>query len=590
MSSTDTKTAGQLGLSALRPYLDLLRGQARDLTLAMLLMLTATGLGLAVPLAAGRLVDALGEGATAATRGTIVLMAVLLVAQLVGTFFFAVVSARLGMRTVTRLRKRLFAHLLELPALFFTGQRAGDLSSRVTSDVGSIQYLLTSGLVSLVRAVLTLAGALVLMVGINPRLTVVVVLLIPATILLVRVFGRRLQSLSRTMYDEMGRITSHVQEAVADIRGLKVYNNQNHENRRFARRVEGYRDAGIRRAWLSAALESSIQISLWICLIVIVVYGFAMAARGATSNGELVTFLLLAFRVAIPLSSLTGLFGSAQGAVAAAGRLDDIFAQQTERMPDAAVPPPKHGAVAVALRKVSFAYPEYPAESILSGVDLVIPAGQRLGIVGVSGSGKTTLVGLVMGLFRPTGGELRLDDRPYVDFELADLRSHMAFVAQEPLLHDLSVAENIRFGLEGADQEAIREAAARAGVLDFVTDLPAGLDSPCGERGSRLSGGQRQRIALARAFLRDPGILILDEPTSALDAAAEDHIRRTMRELMHGRTTIVISHRFSLVRDLDRILVLDCGVILEDGTHEELMANESVYHHLYGLQVEGIPK
>jgi ABC-type multidrug transport system fused ATPase/permease subunit len=495
-----------------------------------------------------------------------------------------VVSARLGQRTVTRLRKRLFAHMLELPALFFTGQRAGDLSSRVISDVGSIQYLLTSGLVGLVRAILTLAGALVLMVGINPRLTGVVVLLIPSTILLVRIFGQRLQKLSRTMYDELGHITSHVQEAVADIRGLKVYNNQNHENRRFAARADAYRDAGIRRAWLSAALESAIQISLWVCLIVIVVYGFALAARGRTTNGELVAFLLLAFRVAIPLSSLTGLFGSAQGAVAAAGRLDDVFAVDTERTPGAPVPAPRHGAAAVSLRGVGFAYPEAPDQPVLADLDLEIPAGQRLGVVGTSGAGKTTLIGLVMGLFPPSQGTLLLDGRPYGDFELAELRSHMAFVAQEPLLNDQSVAANIRFGLPEADDAAVRDAAARAGVMDFVADLPQGLDTPCGERGARLSGGQRQRVALARAFLRDPGILILDEPTSALDAAAEDRIRRTMRQLMEGRTTIVISHRFSLVRDLDRILVLSDGRILEDGNHAELLANESVYHHLYGLQ------
>lgn len=584
MTSTDDKTAGRLGLRALRPYLSLLRGQNRDLILAMLLMLASTGLGLAVPLAAGRLVDTLGDGLDGTSRGTIVFMAGLLVAQLAGTFLFAVVSARLGERTVTRLRKRLFAHLLELPALFFAGQKTGDLSSRVISDVGSIQYMITGGLVGLTRALLTLAGALILMVGINARLTTVVVLLIPATVLLVRIFGRRLQKLSRVMYDELGRITSHVQEAVSDIRGLKVYNNQNYENRRFAGRVEAYRDAGISRAWLSAALESAIQISLWICLIVIVVYGFAMAARGRTTSGELVAFLLLAFRVAIPLGSLTGLFSSAQGAVAAAGRLDDIFSEETEREPGAPVPAPRHGAAALSLESVTFHYPEAPDLPVLDGIDLEIPAGQRLGVVGVSGSGKTTLVGLIMGLFPPTGGVLRLDGRSYGDFELSDLRSHMAFVAQEPLLGDQSVADNIRFGLPEADHAAVAAAAARAGVMEFADQLPKGLDTPCGERGARLSGGQRQRVALARAFLRDPGILILDEPTSALDAEAEDRIRRTMRELMAGRTTIVISHRFSLVRDLDRILVLGEGGIIEDGKHAELLANENVYHHLYGLQ------
>jgi len=586
LTDTTTEREGGLGLKALRPYLSLLRGQELHLAATLVLMLAATGISLAVPLAAGRLVDSFGaELPTAPRSRTLLLLGGLLVAQLLGSFLFTVVSSRLGLHTVTRLRKRVYAHLLELPALFFTGQKAGDLSSRVTSDVGSIQYMLTIGLVSLTRALLTLAGALVIMLGINARLTVVVLLLIPSTILLVRLFGRRLQKLSRRMYDELGRVNSHVQETVSAIRSLKVYNNQNHEQGRFADRVDSYRDAGIRRVWLSAALESAVQFSLWLCLIVIVIYGFTLAARGATSGGELVAFLLLAFRVAVPLASLTGLFASAQGAIAAAGRLDDVLSLVPEREPGATVPAPQHGARAVTLVGVGFRYPGAEnAPLVLDGLDLEISAGARIGIVGPSGGGKTTLIGLIMGLFPPTTGELRLDGVPYRDHGLAELRSHMAFVAQEPYLHDQSLRENIRFGLSAATEDEIEAAAARAGVTEFSAALPDGLDTPCGERGVRLSGGQRQRVALARAFLRDPGILILDEPTSALDAAAEDHIRRTMQELMAGRTTIVISHRFSLVRDLDRILVLRGGTIAEQGSHAELIAQQGIYRHLFKLQ------
>ena len=585
VESSPNEDQGTRALGNLLPYFKLLRGQEFDFVLSLLLMAGSTAVSLAIPVFAGRLVDALGgRSPTAISRDQLLILCALLILQLVGTFFSAVVAARFGLRTVTRLRSRLFAHMLELPALFFADQKAGDLSSRMTSDVGSIQYILTSGLVGFVRAMLTLTGALVLMFGINLRLTVVVLLLVPATILLVRVFGKRLQRLSRRLYEEAGRITSHVQEAVTGIRSLKVYNNQNHELGRFTERIEAYRSAGMHRAWLSAALESTIQISLWICMIVIVVYGFTLAAQGRTSNGELVSFLLLAFRVAIPLSSITNLFAAAQGAAAASGRLDVVFAVEPERRPGAPVPPPRQGAVALVLEGVSFAYPGSRDTLVLDRLDLELPAGSRLGIVGPSGSGKTTLVGLIMGLFPATRGELRLDGRPYADFELSELRSHMAFVAQDPVLHALSVRDNIRFGLAGPDDDAVVAAAERAGVMTFASDLPDGLDSLCGERGVKLSGGQRQRIALARAFLRDPGILILDEPTSALDAEAEDRIRRTMRELMAGRTTIVISHRFSLVRDLDRILVLQGGRIVEDGNHQQLLANENVYHHLFRLQ------
>ncbi|MCP4570881.1 MAG: ABC transporter ATP-binding protein [bacterium] len=585
MTETTDERDGRLGLKALWPYFSLLRGQKLHIAAALVLMLAATGISLAVPLAAGSLVDTFGSELATVPRGrTLVVLGGLLVAQLIGSFLFTVVSSRLGLRTVTRLRKRVYAHLLELPSLFFTGQKAGDLSSRVTSDVGSIQYMLTDGLVALSRSLLTLAGALILMLGINPRLTVVVLLLIPSTILLVRIFGRRLQKLSRRMYDDLGRINSHVQETVSAIRSLKVYNNQNHEQGRFADRVDSYRDAGIRRVWHSAALESAVQFSLWLCLIAIVIYGFALAARGATSGGELVAFLLLAFRVAVPLASLTGLFSSAQGAVAAAGRLNDIFSLEPEREPGARVPAPQHGARAVTLAGVGFRYPGDGAPQVLEGLDVEIPAGARIGIVGPSGGGKTTLIGLVMGLFPPSSGQLRLDGVPYADHGLAELRSHMAFVAQEPFLHDLSLRENIRFGLAAATDAEIETAATKAGVTEFSAALPEDLDTVCGERGARLSGGQRQRVALARAFLRDPGILILDEPTSALDAAAEDRIRRTMQELMAGRTTIVISHRFSLVRDLDLILVLRGGSIVEQGTHAELVSLDGLYRRLFELQ------
>lgn len=575
-------------VKALRPYLSLLHGQYRDLALTLALMLLSTGVSLAIPLFAGRFVDAMGRVAAGQalpglSRGHALILGGLLVVQLAGAFLFAVFSARLGLRTVTRLRKRIFSHLLELPALYFSGQKAGDISSRVTSDVGSIQYMLTGGLVALIRAILTLIGATVLMVRLNPQLSLAVLLLIPSTIGLVRIFGTRLQRLSKVMYQELGKITSHVQETVNGISSVKVYNAQTHESNRFHTMVTDYRNAGLRRAWLSAAFESGIQMSLWICLLAIVIYGFTLMNSGRTTSGQLVAFLLLAFRVAMPLSSLTSIFSSAQGAVAAAERLDDIFAMKPERAPDAPVPAPDSTPPSLTLSGLGFTYPGSD-RPVLQGVEVRIGRGQLVAVVGPSGAGKTTLAGLLLGLFPPTEGQLLLDERPYGEYDLSELRSRMSWVSQDPMLYDLSLADNIRFGLTSATDEQVREAARQAEVLEFSENLPDGLDTFCGERGSRLSGGQRQRVALARAFLRNPGLLVLDEPTSALDAASEESIRQAMRKLMAGRTAVVIAHRFSLVKDLDLILVLNHGKLVQQGSHRELMAQGGLYRTLYELQ------
>ncbi len=577
---------GLLGFGILTPYFRLLKNQRADFVLVLVLMLFSTSISLAIPIFAGRFVDAIsGIVVGIPSHKQLIILGGLLVAQLLGTFFFKITSARLGLRTVTLLRGQLFAHMMELPSLFFSNQKAGDLSSRATSDVGSIQYILTSGFVTSLRAVLTLLGAMILMFNLNPRLTTVVLLLIPATIGLVRLFGWRLRKLYRRMYDELGKISSQVQETVGGIRTLKVYNAQNHQGRRFDEMSNKYLEAGLQRAWVQAALESGIQISLWICLLVVVVYGFTLSARGETTGGQLVAFLLLAFRVAMPLSSLTTLFSSAQGAVAAAGRLDDIFSLKPERQPGTPTPAPDSRPATLDLQNISFRYPggdDSPV--VLDNLSLQILPGQWVGVVGPSGAGKTTLAGILLGLLPPTAGTIKLDQKPYDQYDISQLRARMAWVAQDPLLYDDSLRENILFGLGNVAKEDFQKAARMAGVSGFAENFPEGMETRCGERGTRLSGGQRQRVSLARAFLRNPGLLVLDEPTSALDAESEDSIRLAMMELMAGRTAIVIAHRLSLVRDLDLILVLAEGKIVESGTHKELINHSGLYETLYNLQ------
>ena len=586
--------------TTLRPYWSLLQGQMRILSAVIAIMLAATAVSLAIPVEAGRFVDLLaGGGGLGASPRAVAVLGLLLAAQLVGNFLYQYLSNRLGLVTVTRLRRRLFAPLLGLPSLYFTPMKAGELSSRMTSDVGSIQYLLTSGVVSLIRAVVTFIGALVLMFQLNVRLTLVVLFLVPSTILLVSFFGRHLRRLSRRMYDDLGELSNHVQEVAGAIRPIKVFGSEDHEQHRFDERLEGFQTAGVRRALLSSALDSGAQILLWLCLITVVVYGFYLSSQGRASYGELVTFMLLAFRVATPMGALTGLYASTQGAVAAAARLDDVFRSPPETValagPTAGggAAPRTAGLAERGLRAedLGFRYGEDDASPwILADISFALAPGERLALVGPSGAGKTTLAGLILRLFDPQRGRLVLDGRPYPDHDLKALRRRLAYVPQDAVLYDASIADNIRFGLVDADESSVRRAAERAQALAFVDRLPEGFATRVGDRGVRLSGGERQRIALARAFLRNPELLVLDEPTSALDAASEEAVRQALAELMRGRTTIVIAHRLSLVRDLDRILVLDGGRAVEQGSHQELLARGGLYAGLYALQQGSRPE
>jgi subfamily B ATP-binding cassette protein MsbA len=579
-------------------YLPYLKGQVPEFLAVVVLMLMATAVSLAIPMEAGRMVDLFAEAAERPPVGQALgILGVLLAIQLIGSFLSSYLSQRLGLRTVNRLRQNLFAHLLSLPSLYFAEQKAGDLSARMTSDVGAIQSLLTSGLVSLFRAVLTLVGAIVLMLQLNVRLTVVVMVLVPTTVVLVSLFGRKLQRLSRRMYDDLGLLSSHVQEVAGAIREIKVFGSQDHEQHRFDGRLDAYLGSGLSRAWLTAGLDSGAQILLWITLIAVVMYGFYLSSQGQSTYGELVSFMLLAFRVATPMSILTSLYASAQNAAAAADRLDVVFSMEPESVALHASSPvtsPPAPAGTLELRDVWFRYAPHlanqadhaaaPDHWTLQGIDLHLKPGERVALVGPSGAGKTTLAGLVLRLFAPARGELYLGGRPYSDFDIRQLRQGMAYVSQDAVLYDASVADNIRFGLTEATEDQVRQAAARAHALAFIDAMPAGFDTRVGDRGIRLSGGERQRIALARAFLRNPELLVLDEPTSALDARSEDTVRRALLELMAGRTTIVVAHRLSLVRDLDRILVLEAGRLVEQGPHEDLLAAGGLYATLYRLQ------
>jgi ATP-binding cassette subfamily B protein len=490
-----------------------------------------------------------------------------------------------GERVVTDLRRKVFDHILGLDAAFFETARTGEVISRLTNDTTLLQQVVGFGISMFVRNGIMMTGAAAMLFVTSWKLALLVLLGVPATLIPILVLGRRVRRLSRDSQDRVADVSAFIDEAVHEIRTVQAYVHEGEARRRFAEHAESAYATGLDRirqkAWLIALVMliafSAVGVILWI--------GGHDVLAGRLSAGELSAFVFYAVVVATGAGTVSEIWGELQRAVGATERLMELLDTRP------AIQPPAAGAVAplrpirtVEFDAVTFSYPARPDTPVLERFSLRIEAGERVALVGPSGAGKSTLFALLLRFYDPRIGAVRIDG---VDLRAMDphaLRRLVAVVPQEPVIFAASVEENVRYGRPGASRGEVRAACDRAHALEFIERLPQGLDTPLGERGVTLSGGQRQRLSIARALLADRPLLLLDEATSSLDAASERMVQQALEALEEGRTTLAIAHRLATVQHADRIVVLDRGAIVAQGTHAELMEQGGLYASLARLQ------
>jgi len=487
-----------------------------------------------------------------------------------------------GRQVICRLREQVFDKFMRLPTRFFDQASSAQLLSRLTFNIEQIAESTSSVVTVMVRELLTAIGLIGYMLYLSPPLAAFIFIALPLVVVLTRVLGRLFRRYSERIQQSMGDVTKVAQEALQSQRVVRIFNARDYENQRFAAANEKNRRVHMRLVVTRATGDALTAFVAAAGLAGVTAVATSDTVREAMDLGDFGGFITAMLLLMRPLRQLTGVNAVIQKGLAAGESVFGLLDEPDER--DSGSHAPARARGKVEFRGVSFTY-DSAKGVILRDIDLVVPAGRKLAIVGRSGSGKTTLVNLLPRFYDVDAGSILLDDRPLTDYSLAALRSQISLVSQEIVLFDDTVANNIAYGaLNGAPRAEIERAARAAHLTDVLAQLPQGLDTVVGDRGVLLSGGQRQRVAIARALLKDAPVLILDEATSALDSESERHIQAALEDLMANRTTFVIAHRLSTVEHADSIIVMAEGRIVESGTHRELLTANGRYATLYRLQ------
>ena len=558
----------------------------KQIAIALIALIVTSGLTLGLVQYVRIIVDSGFVAASTTSLNTAVAgFIVVAVLQAIGTFTRFYWVSWLGERVTADIRKAVFNHIIDLHPGYFEANLSGEISSRITTDTTLIQSVVGSSASIALRNLLMLVGGVILLFITNPRLTSVVLICIPLVIGPILYFGRKVRRLSRSSQDEVANVGAYVGESILQIKTVQAFNHQQHDDQMFGAHVEKAFKVALNRIWMRSVLIAVVTTLVFGALGVMIWVGGQDVISGRMSPGELTAFVAYAVLVASAVGAISQVISELQRAAGALERLMELLEAENEIT---SPQNPQHlnseFKGKIDIDNVRFCYPSRPDTPALDGVTMTVQPGESVALVGPSGAGKSTLFDLVLRFYDPQSGAIRLDNINIKDLDPLELRGHIAIVSQQPTMFTGTVWDNIRYGRPDASDKEVHAAAEAAFASDFINRLPERYESHLGESGIRLSGGQRQRIAIARAILKDPEILLLDEATSALDAESEQKVQMALEQLMANRTSLVIAHRLATVMNVDRIVVLEDGKVIDQGTHRELLLSCPLYAKLANLQ------
>ncbi|MEY2800023.1 MAG: hypothetical protein RI934_1011 [Bacteroidota bacterium] len=565
-----------------------LQPHRRKFFTGILFLIFSSVASLAFPKAMGMLIDAATKGFGNINQIAMLLMGVLLL-QATFSFFRVIWFVEVSERSLAGLRKDTYFKLITLPMTFFSQRRVGELNSRISADLAQIQDSITGTIAELLRQIIVFIGGVIALSLVSGKLTLMMLSIFPVLVIVAVVFGKFIRTLSKKAQDKLAESNVVVEETLQGIANVKAFVNESYETNRYANSVDQVVLLALKGAKYRGAFASFIIFCLFGSIVAVVWYGSSLVQIGEITVGQLTSFILYSTFVGAAMGSFAELYAQLQKIVGASERVVELLNESNEDLPllKDAHQIDKKIVGAVRFEKLCFNYPSRKEIKVLNEISFEAKVGERVAIVGPSGAGKSTIASMILRFYEPDSGLILFDNQPSTSYSLTDIRNQVAIVPQDVLLFGGSIEENIAYGKINATKEEIKLAAQRANADSFIQGFPEGYQTIVGERGVKLSGGQRQRIAIARALLKNPAILILDEATSSLDSESERLVQEALEELMKGRTSIIIAHRLSTIRAADRIVVIEHGGVIENGSHEELMQTEGgLYKYLSQLQTE----
>ncbi|QNU06251.1 ABC transporter ATP-binding protein [Peribacillus butanolivorans] len=551
----------------------------RMIGIALVLSLSTTGVGLLVPLFTKNLINDFSISSLSTERITLLVLAIIV--QALASGFSIYLLNRIGQSVVAGIRDQLWRKLLVLPVNYFDEHQSGETVSRMTNDTTVVKGLISEHLSNFVTGIISIVGSMIVLFVLDWKMTLLMLIAIPLSVLILMPLGKKMHQISKGMQDETASFTSILQQVLTEIRLVKASNAETFEYQNGKKGITKLFQFGLKEAKIQALIGPLMSLVMMALLVLILGYGGMRVSSGALTAGALVAFIMYLFQIIMPMAQLAGFFTQFQKATGATERIISILDSEEEEDAKQQV---QNINQSITLDHLNYSYNN--GEQVLKDITFTVEAGKVTAIVGPSGSGKTTLFSLFERFYKPQQGSISIGGKSINDFTLLSWRSQIGYVSQESPIVSGTIRDNICYGIDrDITVEELNQVAKMAYADQFISELPNGYDTEVGERGMKLSGGQRQRIAIARAFLRNPKILMLDEATSSLDSKSENVVQQALNDLMKGRTTIVIAHRLSTVINSDQIIFLEKGKITGSGTHKELYNTHSLYREFAEQQL-----